>query len=319
MTALASVWPVILREYDPLADKSYQQTRLGPALADYLASKTIAGRAPKTLLDKEAYIGSFALTWPNLAIADVEPRHVVHWLSIYLKAGLSHGTLRVRRSHLNNFFDWAIAWDLLEKNPMRRLDPPKPPGRKVYDIFTEAEVKALGDLPLIDGCLLQIMLHAGLRRSECAHLRVRHVRPEPNHGELVILDGKGGKDRTVPMPRLLASSIAMLRHDAMLDERDYLWYTRVNQGRSVKRDRPIGHGSFQYWWDRVLEDAGVRRRNPHMTRHTYATRWLRRGGRLETLSMAMGHASISTTKDLYGHLDTSDVARDLLAMEAFEG
>lgn len=317
MSAAAVMQWGSLREYDPLIDKSYQQTRLGEPLVDYLASKLIAGRADGTLRDKEVYVGSFAIMWPQLELRDVEARHVMHWLSEMLKQ-LAPETVRVRRSHLNNFFDWCVAWDLLDKNPMRRIESPRRQGRKVYDIFSEAEVKALCDLPLIDGCLMQIMLDTGLRRSECSSLRVRHVRSEPNHGELVILQGKGSKDRTVPLTRRLASSIAMLRHEALLNENDYLWYVRVNQGRTIKRDRPIGDGSFSRWWTRVLEDAGVQRRNPHMARHTYATRWLRRGGRLETLSIAMGHASIATTKDLYGHLDSTDVARDLLAIETFE-
>lgn len=40
-----------------------------------------------------------------------------------------------------------------------------------------------------------------------------------------------------------------------------------------------------------------------------------RGGRLSTLSDAMGHASIATTDDLYGHLDTTDMAADLALIE----
>jgi integrase len=66
----------------------------------------------------------------------------------------------------------------------------------------------------------------------------------------------------------------------------------------------------------ALPRAGdISYRNPHTTRHTFATRWPQRGGRIETLSRAMGHASIATTMDLYGHLDLSDVARDLALVE----
>lgn len=317
MTA-TSLAPARVIEYDPLTDQAFRLTGLGAPLADYLALKEVNGRADKTLRDKRAYIGSFALTWPSVTLDTIETRHVIHWLSLSVKQGHSWDTIRVRRSHLNDFFEWCVAWDLLEKNPMKRIEPARRSSRKVYDIFTEAEVKALEDLPLLDGCLLTVMLEAGLRRSECCGLQVRHVRREPNHGELVILNGKGSKDRTVPMTRRLATSIAMLRQEALLEERSFFWYTRVNQGRTIKRDRSIGDGSFQRWWDRTLEAAGVRRRNPHMTRHCYATRWLRRGGRLETLSIAMGHSSIATTKDLYGHLDSSDVARDLLLMEALD-
>jgi integrase/recombinase XerD len=87
--------------------------------------------------------------------------------------------------------------------------------------------------------------------------------------------------------------------------------------RNVTRDRPIGEGTFHRWWERSLETAGVRYRNPHVARHTFATRWLKAGAPILTLSKAMGHASIATTVDLYGHLDLSDVARDLALVEAY--
>jgi integrase len=46
------------------------------------------------------------------------------------------------------------------------------------------------------------------------------------------------------------------------------------------------------------------------------TRWLHRGERLETLSLVMGHASIGTTRDLYAHLDTSDILIDVARIDA---
>lgn len=311
--------PVV--ESAEIEGEGWELTRLGMPLADHLAAKEVAGRVSKTLRDKRAYVGAFALMWPDLELRDVEARHVLHYLAHHQKRGLSLASLRIRYTHLNDFFEWSIAWDLLDRNPMRRLDTPKRDGRKVYDIFSSAEVKALETLPLIDGCLLTVMFEAGLRKSECCALQIRHVHGAGEHGgygELVVIDGKGAKDRTVQMNRKLATSIAMLRLEAGLGERDFLWYRRFNQGRTVKRDRRMGDGSFTRWWQRTLADAGVRYRNPHMARHTFATTWLRAGGRLETLSTEMGHESIQTTKDLYGHLDSRDAIRDILLMEATE-
>ena len=108
------------------------------------------------------------------------------------------------------------------------------------------------------------------------------------------------------------NDVAVQTRDLAHDEpQDYLWYSRPGGGRSISRARQIGDGSFDRWWKRCLEQAGIRYRNPHTARHTFATRWLRDGGRLETLSLTMGHASIATTNDLYAHLETSDVAVDV--------
>ena len=52
-----------------------------------------------------------------------------------------------------------------------------------------------------------------------------------------------------------------------------------------------------------------------MARHSFATRYLRQGGRLETLRQIMGHSSVRTTVDLYAHLDLSDARIDVLLLD----
>lgn len=55
--------------------------------------------------------------------------------------------------------------------------------------------------------------------------------------------------------------------------------------------------------------------NPHVTRHTFVTRALRRGVPLEVVSKWVGHASVATTADIYGHLNVEDTRRYLYLLE----
>jgi len=128
--------------------------------------------------------------------------------------------------------------------------------------------------------------------------------------EVNILGGKGNKDRTLPATAAVAQRVAELALLDGLERNDHLWYgvTRTPHLERIERGKPVGEGTFHRWWVRCLDHACVRYRNPHMTRHTFATRYLRGGGTLERLSMAMGHTSIKTTWDLYAHLDTNDLA-----------
>jgi integrase len=121
------------------------------------------------------------------------------------------------------------------------------------------------------------------------------------------------------MKERLAAVLADLFLTDALEPEHYIWYaTKANQyGKRLTRSRPIGEGTFHRWWESTLADAGVPYRNAHTARHTFATHWLQRGGQMHTLSKAMGHASIATTVDLYGHLDLADVARDLALVESF--
>lgn len=292
--------------FDPLRDKSYQATGLGRAIADYLARKRNQGRAPRTLIDKERYLATLALMYPHKTVADITSSDLDHWISQQ-----SAGSRRHRASHINDFLEWAVRWDLITVNPMDRLDPIPMPRQKTYDIFTAAEQGLMVDLPSPNGTLLMLLLDTGLRKSEARNLQVRHVAAEPLPGQLRIIGGKGGKDRLVPLTLRLSQALAEMTLVEGLDPTDYLWSCNPGGGK-VRRDKPIGETSFHKWWGDSLHAAGVKNyRNPHMTRHTFATRYLRAGGRLETLSMVMGHSSIKTTADLYSHLDTRDVALDI--------
>jgi integrase len=113
-------------------------------------------------------------------------------------------------------------------------------------------------------------------------------------------------------PQQAVNDLLFMEH---LEPNEYLWYIRPGGGR-LQCSTPIGKGSFAVWWSRCLAEAGVRYRNPHTARHTFATRWLRRGGRLETLSLVMGHANIATTHTLYAHLDTSDILIDVARIDS---
>lgn len=305
-----SAFPAWMVDYDPIRDRRYQHTGLGHAIADYLARKKTQGRAPRTLEDKERHLATLAMMYPSKGVADLSSSDIDHWL-----AAQSAGSRRHRGSHINDFLEWAVRWELIEKNPMDRLDPIKPPPQRTYDLFLDADIEALVNLPSPDGPLMLCLFDTGLRKGEARALQARHVIPEPMPGQLRVVDSKGGKSRLVPLTHRLSQALAELTFVDALGPKDYFWYSRPG-GHHVRRSKILGESSFQAWWDRCLIDADVRHRNPHMTRHTFATRYLRAGGRLTTLTQVMGHESIKTTADLYGHLDVRDATIDIHLLEA---
>ncbi|MEX0925778.1 MAG: tyrosine-type recombinase/integrase [Dehalococcoidia bacterium] len=74
---------------------------------------------------------------------------------------------------------------------------------------------------------------------------------------------------------------------------------------------PLGRGGMMTVWRRLAERAGISgiRRGPHTLRHTFATVFLRREGRIEILQRILGHKDISTT-GLYTHLVVEDLRKD---------
>lgn len=296
--------------FDPLRDKSYQHTRLGGSVVDFLAWKELGGAAERTLDQYERDLARGCLMFPDTSLEQFGDTEMLH-----VARSFKSGERRVRCAAWRSFFKWALRTRRVTVNPTDVLpDMPQGP-KKVFDTFSEAESTLLRSLPVRDGALFEIMFGAGPRKGDCRNQRLRDWRPDaaPEHpyGLLVFREGKGGKDRQVPATEAIARRISELTILDGLRPNDFLWYTRPGGGSKIARDAPIGDTSFDTWWRRCLADAGVRYRNPHLTRHTFATRYLRGRGRLETLQLILGHESIQTTSDLYGHLDMRDVAADL--------
>jgi site-specific recombinase XerD len=287
--------------FDPLRDKRYQSTRLGRDVADFLAWLELGGASPRTLDQYERDLSRGALMFPNHALNEWTDAELLHVANAF-KAP----ERRVRMAAYRSFFKWARQTRRITENPTELLPTIKRTPQRVIDVFSDEEIAVLCDLPVRDGALMQLLFDAGLRKSEARNLRLMHV-----VDDVRVLRGKGGKDRIIPATVVIAQKVNELAILDGLTARDHLWYSRPGGGSTIARDKPIGDGSFDRWWRRCLDDADVRYRNPHVARHTFATRWLKRGGRITTLSTAMGHASIATTYDLYGHLDTRDLEADL--------
>jgi integrase len=135
----------------------------------------------------------------------------------------------------------------------------------------------------------------------------------------MVYNGKGSKDRVVPLTTKAAMVVADMDLTEGLKPEDHLWSTKPGGGTVIKRRDPISNTAMQGWWANetkgVLARAGVPYRNMHVTRHTFATRLIRLGARIENVQLLMGHSSIQTTVNLYAHLNVEDARADLLLLE----
>jgi len=212
-------------------------------------------------------------------------------------------------SALASFFRWAKLTRRIVENPLDFVPRARRPGQKVPDVFSEAE---LGLLYAVDRKMV-VLGETGIRKSEARNLQRRHVSFEL--AELVVYAGKGSKDRKIPLTSRAYTALEELVTLEGLDPTDHVWETRPGGGSVVRRERAVGNASFHRWWAGALEAAGVGYRNPHAMRHTFATRLLRAGARIENVKLLLGHSSIRTTIDLYGHLDVEDARADLALLE----
>ena len=165
--------------------------------------------------------------------------------------------------------------------------------------------------------MLQVMLVAGLRVSEVVELRGVDV--DLQKGTLRVNQGKGSKDRVVPVDR---ETIGWLQ--AWSEKRKALglngkaaFFVGLREGITGRGERKAGQGLTPRYVQGLIatlaEAAGIEKRvSPHVLRHTYATRLLDRGLNIREVQTLLGHASVQTTQ-VYTHVNPEELREKLQA------
>jgi len=158
----------------------------------------------------------------------------------------------------------------------------------------ERELTALegdGPIPLRNRALVELVYSAGLRSAEAVGLDLADVDFEQ---ELVhVRNGKGGKDRVVP-----------------LGEEAAYWTGRYLHDARPALARGANDALFLSTRGRRLDTSTLRRLapHPHRLRHAFATHLLEGGADLRTIQELLGHSSLSTTQ-IYSHVDAKRLRR----------
>jgi integrase len=190
-------------------------------------------------------------------------------------------------------------------------------------ILTAAQAQAILDActHLRDRLLWALLWDTGVRIGEA--LGLRHEDVAAAEGELTVMPrvndnrarAKSASPRTIPVSPEVIRLYADYLHEEYGDlDSDYVFVNLWGQ--------PFGRP----WAYAAVYDLVVRLRqatgfdfDPHWCRHTYATRLLRRKTPIEVVSKLLGHSSIATTSDIYGHLTAEDARRALEAAGWFTG
>ncbi|WP_144208789.1 site-specific tyrosine recombinase XerD [Mycobacterium tilburgii] len=197
---------------------------------------------------------------------------------------------------------FAAAEGLAELDVARAVRPPTP-GRRLPKSLSIDEVLALiegaggdspsdGPLTLRNRALLELLYSTGARISEAVGLDVDDV---DTQARSVLLRGKGGKQRLVPIGRPAVQALD-----------DYLVRGRPDLARRGRGTAAIflnargGRLSRQSAWQ-VLQNAAERAGitsgvSPHMLRHSFATHLLEGGADVRVVQELLGHASVTTTQ-----------------------
>lgn len=259
------------------------------------------GVARNTLLAYRRDLEDAATHVPNLAGATPDDLRAlsVHW------AELAASSVARRVSALRGFYAFLVAEGERADNPSVAL--PKPTLRRpLPKIVSHADVNGLfaaiadrladpkatrQDLRL--SALIELLYGSGLRATELVSLPRAAMRGDQ---PFLILKGKGGRERLVPISDRARAAVAQWR--AYVPEESFYLFPSGKSHLSrirlyqIVRDLAAAAG---------MDPATL---SPHVLRHAFATHLLEGGADLRALQSMLGHADISTTQ-IYTHVDAA--------------
>ncbi|MEU6644309.1 site-specific tyrosine recombinase XerD [Saccharomonospora sp. NPDC046836] len=193
---------------------------------------------------------------------------------------------------------FAHADGITENDPAREVRPPAP-ARRLPKALPVQDVLRLLDMPAADGvrplrdrALLELLYSTGARISEAVGLDLDDI---GNTERTVLLDGKGGRQRLVPIGRPALDAV----HAYLVRARPDL-AARGRGTPAVFLNVRGGRLSRQSAWQ-VLKDTAERAGltasvSPHTLRHSFATHLIEGGADVRVVQELLGHASVTTTQ-----------------------
>jgi integrase/recombinase XerD len=194
---------------------------------------------------------------------------------------------------------FAAREGLIADDVTRRVRPPAPPRRlpkaiSVDDVERLLKAAGSGDgpLPLRDAALLELLYGTGARISEAVGLAVDDIDAD---SAAVVLHGKGGKQRIVPVGSFALRAIEdyLVRSRPVLAARGKGTPTLFLNARGGALSRQSAWTILQAAAERAALTVTV---SPHTMRHSYATHLLDGGADVRVVQELLGHASVTTTQ-----------------------
>jgi integrase len=210
---------------------------------------------------------------------------------------------------LRGVLSLAVKDRRLHSNPANDLNCPLI-GAKRRRYLTSLQVEELADAAKAGRVVVLVLAYCGIRRSEVAALRVRHIDllrrrlmieegvTEVNGSKIVWGTPKSHERRSVPIPR---SIVAELATHVAGKSRDDLAFAAPGGG--VLRNRNARRG----WFDAAATAIGVTGLTPHELRHTAASLAVSAGANVKAVQRMLGHASAAVTLDIYADLFDDDL------------
>ncbi|WP_088213132.1 site-specific tyrosine recombinase XerC [Shewanella sp. Shew256] len=274
----------------------------------YLSAFSVRGYSPRTLAAKRWLLNYFIDYCGERDIHHAQhvdkalllryQQHVHHTRKDDGKP-LSIATQRHRVGEIQLWFVWLVEAGHLPYTRLGEVVLPKLPKTLPKAVLSVPEIDKLMaqvclDTPtgLRDRTMMEVLYSCAIRRRELLNLTLSDI--DTHRGWLLVREGKGGKDRVVPIGQRALDWVAQYLHDA----RPLLAKYVTEQALFISmKGRTIHHTTFTAKLKEYTRAAGISKAGGcHAFRHSAATLMLENGADIRHIQAMLGHECLSTTQ-----------------------
>ena len=232
---------------------------------------------------------------------DVDADMVRGWMEEMMDRGQKATSVRRRLSALRSFYKFGLRRGLVERDPAHGVTGPKKEKPLPQFVREKDMQRLLDDMAWDDSCykdvrartILLLFYETGIRVSELVGLNDEMV---DEAGMQLKVTGKRDKQRLVPFGEELLTAVRKykaLRDKCVERVEDGLLLTEKGRRMSVKQVQKEVR-------ERLALVTTMKKKSPHVLRHSFATAMLNNGAGLESVRQLLGHESLATT-EIYTH------------------
>ena len=259
----------------------------------------------------------------DIKLPEITPAQIIALLLDIQTEGKAHGTVVKVYTILHSFFKMAYLGDMIQRNPMDKVERPKPRKDEAKptqaSAYTAAEVQtittSLEGEPLKWRALIHLLIDTGIRRGECCALQWKNIDFKTGAiticGNLCYTKQKGvyldtpknGHTRTVYAGN---DTIALLRQLQTEQSQKCISKWVFTQDGTAE---PMHPQSPTRYLKKFSERYGIPDLHPHKLRHTFASVAITSGADIASVSEALGHSDKAVTLRMYTHADQESISR----------
>jgi len=233
----------------------------------------------------------------NIEISGVTHKDIRSYLVEMVEQGKENSTINRKLSSLKTFFKFLKRQNLITINPMLKVQglktkkrlPQFVPENQLWDksIFNEQEDEFSN---LRDELILELFYQTGIRLDELINLKNSNI----SLNSIKVL-GKRNKERIIPIAP--SFYLMIIKYQKVKKENEIISDFLINTKNSKKVTPKFVYSKVNHYLGKA---TNLKKKSPHVLRHTFATHMLNNGASLESIKKLLGHTDLVATQ-VYTH------------------